>query len=407
MDNITDPAFYQNKLKNFVTEETPSLLTLVIDTNPAIWGFDEEKDESELINALESLVVFLNAHLAFNTSNRVCVIAAHAQGIQYLYPKANNDLVDAYDENVTKSTLEKKVFEEENWHKPVMSEENEEEDWLKPLEQPNASKDGNTNIMEDGFVHKKKSNIINKEMYAPFRKVDEAVLEELYQLFETEKARTMTEKQQQQQQQQQDSQGGVKSNSTKVTKSSISGAMSAALTYIHRTLKDNINLRARMLVVTSGSKNEEKSEIFQYIPIMNCIFTASKLKCPIDVVKIGGTPQATFLQQATDATNGVYLHVENTKGLIQYLSTAMFIEPALRQIIVKPTKGTVDFRTSCFLTGKVVAIGYVCSVCLCVLSLIPPGNKCPACGCEFDEKIIKRLKRKPVVKKLSNGVRKK
>ncbi|KAL6939682.1 hypothetical protein ACO0RG_003527 [Hanseniaspora osmophila] len=404
MDNITDPAFYQNKLKNFVTEETPSLLTLVIDTNPAIWGFDEDKDESELINALESLVVFLNAHLAFNTSNRVCVIAAHAEGIQYLYPKTNNDLIEAYEENATKTQLEKKVFEEENWHKPTSLEENEEEDWLKPLDQPKTAEDEKADMMGDGLFHKKNSNIINKEMYAPFRKVDEAVLEELYHLFEMERARSMAEKQQQQQESQD---GEQNTTNRKVTKSSISGAMSAALTYIHRTLKDNLNLRARMLVVTSGSKNEEKSEIFQYIPIMNCIFTASKLKCPIDVVKIGGTPQATFLQQATDATNGVYLHVENTKGLIQYLSTAMFIEPALRQIIVKPTKGTVDFRTSCFLTGKVVAIGYVCSVCLCVLSLIPPGNKCPACGCEFDEKIIKKLKRKPIVKKVSNGVRKK
>ena len=128
------------------------------------------------------------------------------------------------------------------------------------------------------------------------------------------------------------------------------------------------------------------------------------MKCPIDVVKIGGSIESTFLQQATDATNGVYLHVENTRGLIQYLSTAMFIDPSLRNVIVKPNQGSVDFRTSCFLTGKVVAVGFVCSVCLCVLSVIPPGQKCPACDSPFDSKIIARLKRKPV---LSNGVPKK
>ncbi|KAH3903101.1 probable RNA polymerase II transcription factor B subunit 4 [Saccharomycodes ludwigii] len=339
MDAISDPTFFHSKLKHQVSEETPSLLTVILDTNPSVWGFENE--ESNLLEALKSVIVFLNAHLAFNSANQVAVIAAYSNGVKYLFPRDKT-----------------KVSETSN-----------------------------------GKDIKTKLNIIDSKMYTQFRKVDEAVLEELYNLFEMEQKLYTDMKN-----------NDNKDSNTKFVKSSLAGALSSSLTYVNRILKENLNLKSRILIVSSGSKNERQSEVFQYIPIMNCIFTASKLKCPIDVVKIGGNPQATFLQQATDATNGVYLHVESTKGLIQYLSTAMFIDPTLRRIIVKPNQGIVDFRTSCFLTGKVVAIGFVCSVCLCVLSVIPSGNRCPACDCEFDEKIIKKMKRKPIGKNGNGGV---
>ncbi|KAH7590835.1 Transcription factor Tfb4 [Nakaseomyces glabratus] len=231
---------------------------------------------------------------------------------------------------------------------------------------------------EQNAGNSKDLSIISSHMYRRFRNVDETLIEEFYKLYQREQS--LIDK--------------------PVQKSTLSGAMAAALTYTNRLTKEfeSISLRSRLLVITCGS-SREKDEIFQYIPIMNCIFSATKLKCPIDVIKIGGNKQSTFLQQTTDATNGVYIHLESTNGIIQYLSTAMSIDPSLRQIIVRPTQGSVDFRTSCYLTGKVVAIGYICSVCLCVLSIIPPGNKCPACDSQFDERVIAKLKKKPVVPK--------
>ncbi|SCW01263.1 LAFE_0D08724g1_1 [Lachancea fermentati] len=325
MDAIADSAFQPTKAKSAVTEETPSLLTVIVDTTPKLWAeLDKEShQDANLISALQSLIVFLNAHLAFNSANQVAVIAAHSSGLKYLFPTTSS------------------------------------------VNQTTAQKSGDLSI-------------ISTDMYRQFRNVDETVLEELYNLLKLEKS-------------QPEPGNGIR-------KSALSGAMSAGLTYINRVTKeqDNISLKSRLLVITCGSSGG-KDEGFQYIPIMNCIFSATKTKCPIDVVKIGGTQESTFLQQATDATNGVYLHVNSTEGLIQYFSTAMFIDPSLRPIIVKPNQGSVDFRTSCYLTGKVVAVGFVCSVCLCVLSVIPPGNKCPACDSEFDEHVINRLKRKPVV----------
>lgn len=335
MDAISESVFQVNKNNSQLVEDTPSLLTLVIDTNPKLWAElkKEVEGKSQLLQALRSIIVFLNAHLSFNGGNKVAVIASYRRGIKYLYPPENESLTK------TRSSADK--------------------------------------------------CIINKGMYRGFRNVDETVVEELYKLFQLE----------------QDDQD----NSTiHPIKSTLSGAMSAGLTYINRLFRqvDNISLKARLLVITCGSSNTH-NEIFQYIPIMNCIFSATKMKCPIDVVKIGGSEVSTFLQQATDATNGNYLHLENTEGLIQYLSTTMFIDPSLRHLIVKPNQTSVDFRTSCYLTGKVVAIGFVCSVCLCVLSILPPGNKCPACDSEFNERVVAKLKRKPIVPGLGKEKRKK
>lgn len=346
MDAISDPTFQNTKVLSLLPEETPSLLAVIVDTAPRFWTeLDKEMNqEDSIITVIQSLVVLLNAHLAFNNANRVAVIAAHSQGIKYLYPSSGV--------NTSKSSDE----------------------------------DSDVAAEKNGKKEKKDLSIINSEMYRQFRSVDETLVEELYRLFQEEKKQV-----------------------DEIThKSTLSGAMSAGLTYINKTSRDleTLSLKSRLLVLTCGSSSS-RNEIFQYIPIMNCIFTATKMKCPVDVVKIGGSKDSTFLQQATDATNGVYLHVESTEGLIQYMTTAMFIDPSLRQTIVKPNSGSVDFRTSCYLTGKVVAIGFICSVCLCVLSIIPPHNKCPACDSEFDERVIAKLKRTPVLPGMTKRVKKK
>lgn len=334
MDAISDSAFQSTKPRVLTIEENPSLLTVIFDVTPKLWAiFDKENNNSNdsnesLLSVFRSVIVFLNAHLAYNSANQVAVIAAYSQGIKFLYP------------------------------------ENE------------SSRKRSSNSGADTNSSWKEFRSINKGMYGRFRNVDETLVEGLYHLFQEE----------------------TQNIDKRSQKSTFTGAMSAGLAYTNRILKEmeNLYLKSRMLVITCGS-NDAKSEIFQYIPIMNCIFSANKIKCPIDVLKIGGSKESTFLQQTTDATNGVYLHVETTKGLIQYLTTALFIDPSLRSIIVKPNQGSVDFRTSCFITGKPVAVGYICSVCLCVMSIFPTANKCPACDSEFDERVIHKLKRKPVV----------
>ena len=67
----------------------------------------------------------------------------------------------------------------------------------------------------------------------------------------------------------------------------------------------------------------------------------------------------------------------------------IFIEPNLRPYIILPTNSNVNYRASCFITGKSVDLGYVCSVCLCIMSQLPQSGKCPACDSEFDKRSFK------------------
>lgn len=55
-----------------------------------------------------------------------------------------------------------------------------------------------------------------------------------------------------------------------------------------------------------------------YIPLMNCIFSAQKLRAIIDVCRIYG-PDAVFLQQAAHLTGGSYVVPERRDALLQCL----------------------------------------------------------------------------------------
>ena len=378
MENIIDNRNIYNLNNNINTlnndklilhDENSSLLIIVIDLQQLI-QFDSDNDISTI---MKNIIIFINTHIAYSSSNKVCcIINDDKHGVQYLYP--NED------------------------------EEDDEED-----DQENKS-------------------ILNEDMYQGFKKVDESILRKLEKIVAEHKKEASEAK---------------NTSTSKKKRSSLAGVISCGLTYIHRILKASISIRARMLVITGETLNSNIIQSHQYIPIMNCIFTAMKLKCPIDVLKINdinlssdSTKSNSFLQQATDATSGIYLEINTTNGMIQYLTTIFYLNTLItsttidnklkinnsvdkleieitnngednnnadegeevlvtshNDILLKPTTSQVDFRTSCFLTGKTVAIGFVCNVCLVVLSYIPTSLKdCPCCGSKFDIKTLKKLK---------------
>ena len=49
---------------------------------------------------------------------------------------------------------------------------------------------------------------------------------------------------------------------------------------------------------------------------MNTTFAAQRLRIPIDILKLAG--DTVFLQQASDATKGIYMQPRNPQGLLQY-----------------------------------------------------------------------------------------
>lgn len=162
----------------------------------------------------------------------------------------------------------------------------------------------------------------------------------------------------------------------------IGGALSLALSYIAKStllhspvdtntndnslsaLADNetthvqrVPLTSRILIISVSGDLAN-----QYIPVMNSIFAAQRKRIPIDILKLAG--DTVLLQQASDATGGVYMKPDRPEGLLQYLMMAFLPDATARRSFVMPSAGGVDFRAACFCHRKVVDIGYVCSVCL-------------------------------------------
>lgn len=324
MDAIADTAIVQTGTKNTVTEDPPSLLAIVLETNPLSWA-SLKAQGVDLKHIINLILVTLNAHLASNNLNQVILVAAHLGKAQFLFPDP---------EAVVESALS--------------SSRSESPSDLGGLKQ----------------------HLKNKYIYRQFRVVDETVYSQLETLFFQTAPENLS------------------------SRSTVPSGVLKALTYINRLrqVNEGQNTNARVLVVSAGGDDN-----MEYIPTMNTIFAAQSLKIPIDVCKVGH--ELTFLQQAADVTKGVYHRVPNDKGLIQYLSTLFSLDPSIRDYVSLPTNNKIDFRASCFLTGQVVDVGYVCSVCLCVLSIIPEDGKCPTCECGFDKLGLEKLQRKPVVKK--------
>lgn len=343
MDNIADTVIRETAHSDELAD-TPLLLTVVLELTPAQWHALEAASIQEVVQAL---LVFLNAHLALNNANQVAMIVASPLGARFLYP-----------------------------------------DMLRRF--------------EDAAV----APYVNPGMYRQFRVVDETIV------------------------------GGVEGELAKMkdipvermARSTLAGAMSLALTYTNRLLHfdqsistttasalsttsasaaassssgtgasntetRSVTMDARILVVTPGDSFDSN-----YIAMMNTIFALQKMKVPIDVAKLGPS-EAPYLQQAADTTSGIYLRVGEPKGLVQLLCTAFFVEPSLRSVVILPTNTDVNYRASCFVSGKPIDIGYVCLVCLCIMHEVPATDACPACGLEFDKTLLEQMRRGPTVKR--------
>lgn len=223
-------------------------------------------------------------------------------------------------------------------------------------------------------------------MYRPFRTVDEQVTENVRELLASTKA------------------SDVSASSTM-----IAGALTLALSHINRRAMTwaeshggsnadaagastgpstatnvsggpvNSGLQSRILIISVSSA---KDSAHQYIPIMNSIFACQRLHIPIDVCKLSG--DAVFLQQASDATRGVYMSLTEPRGLLQYLMMAFLPDQRSRKHLILPSRVDVDFRAACFCHRRVVNIGFVCSICLSIFCEPPENGDCLTCGTHLE-----------------------
>ncbi len=254
-----------------------------------------------LSKAISNLLVFINAHLAVNNANQVAIVASHSHRAVWLYPR------------------------------PLASSEDVE--------------------MSD----ESSPNLDNANKYRPFALIETSLLASLRDLIQST------------------SETDISTTST----TQMAGALTLALSYINKagvnflgtgndskpapTSLDNTEgpkgLQSRILVVSVSGDLAH-----QYIPIMNTTFAAQRLRIPIDILKLAG--DTVFLQQASDATKGIYMQLRSPQGLLQYLMMAFLPDQLARKYLVAPTQEVVDFRAACFCHRKVVDVGFVCSICL-------------------------------------------
>ncbi|GAW20918.1 hypothetical protein ANO14919_104310 [Xylariales sp. No.14919] len=318
--------------------QTPSLLTVVIDTNPRAWAAIH--DLLPISKAIANILVFINAHLAYGNENQVAVLAAHTNRAVWLYPVSPNpDL-------------------------PPSSRRRHGGGGSQDVEMAGADRHGRRSR------EPQLGTSANK--YPQFAKIESSILASLRSLID-----------------------GTSSSDLNPT-TLISGALSMALSYIHKTslafeppktsadpanpttapsTKAAVsNLHARILVLSVS-----ESEPAQYIPTMNAVFAASHARIPIDTLALYSAP--AFLQQAAFITNGVFLSAAaNPRGLLTYLMFGFLADVDARNALVVPTQDSVDFRAACFCHRDVVDTGFVCSICLSIFCDVPENAECLTCG---------------------------
>jgi transcription initiation factor TFIIH subunit 3 len=331
--------------------EPPSLLTIIIDTNPHAWNLLH--DALPLSKVIVNTLVLINAHLAINHANKVAVLASHCEKAVWLYPAAKISQTEPESETGNGSAANSSHL---------------------------AEKDAITQPLEDA----------NK--YRPFAHLENVLTYNLRKLLDTTTAHALS------------------SSPTTM----MAGALTMALNYISkqsatlptgnssaqfnysdpnavaggndvagadpsRPHAGSMSLVSRILILSVSGDLAN-----QYIPIMNAIFACQRLNIPIDILKLAG--DTVFLQQAADATGGVYMALDATTraGLLQYLMFAYLPDQTARQHLVMPGDSAgVDFRAACFCHRRIVDIGYVCSICLSIFCGVLADGQCLTCGSQL------------------------
>jgi len=133
--------------------------------------------------------------------------------------------------------------------------------------------------------------------------------------------------------------------------------------------------RPRVLCVSGSSDPTE-----QYVPIMNCLFSAQRLGARIDTLRIG-TSDSPFLQQAAHLTGAAYVKPCRPENVLQHMLARFAPDEVSGSLLCRVPPPAVDFRASCFCHQKPVDIGRVCSACLSIFC--EDVDRCSTCGVNF------------------------
>ncbi|KAL6854150.1 TFIIH subunit Tfb4/p34 [Trichoderma novae-zelandiae] len=307
------------------TDNSPSLLSIVLDTNPRAWA---ALDSSiSLARAISNILVFVNAHLAFSNTNQVAVIAAHVNRAVWLYPALQS-----------------------------------------PASSSTVAKDNSGDVQMQDVSAETSFPSPSANKYPQFAQIEASVFSSIQTLMAETTVQDLDQVTTQ-------LSGALTLALCRINKAA--QALSSSDTTLSNAAPVNSTapppVKGRIVVISVSD-----SEPSQYIPTMNAVFAAAHNQVAIDTIALAG--DSTFLQQACFNTNGIFLRASNPQGLLTYLMFGLIPDTEARASLITPTHDTVDFRTACFCHGRVVDTGYVCSVCLSIFCSPPENAECLTCG---------------------------
>jgi transcription initiation factor TFIIH subunit 3 len=323
--------------------EPPSLMTIIIDTNPHAWNLLQ--DSLPLSKVIVNSLVLINAHLAINHANKVAVLASHSEKAVWLYPAAtvsqagvtgNGTVTDQKD-------VGSQPLEDANKYRPFAHIEN---------------------VLTNNLRNLLNGTTADALSSSPTTMMAGALTMALTYI--SKQSATLPT-------------GNSSSHFNYSDPNAVAGGNDVAGADPSRPHAGSMALVSRILIFSVSGDLAN-----QYIPIMNAIFACQRLNIPIDILKLAG--DTVFLQQAADATGGVYMALDASTraGLLQYLMFAYLPDQTARQHLVMPGDSAgVDFRAACFCHRRIVDIGFVCSICLSIFCEVLPDVECLTCGSEL------------------------
>ncbi|KAK3320935.1 transcription factor Tfb4-domain-containing protein [Cercophora scortea] len=373
-----DAVDASDHMEVFSTQEVPSLTTIIIDTNPRAWN--ALADVLPMSRALASIVIFINAHLAFSNSNQIAVIASHNTKAVFLYPPPPPQPQPQPQPPTLSSSSQDILMTDAPAPVPLSANK------FPQFAQIEAS------VL--AALRTLISSTVPSDIATPTSQIAGALTLALSHInklaLSLSSSRTAA-----------NPTGGSSTSTTHATTSSSSGGLTG--------------LHARILVISVSDSSPG-----QYIPTMNAVFAAAHARIAIDTLALRGN--ATFLQQASFITRGTFVRAAEPQGLLQYLmlgfsrgtapagpsaggsdldSSSAATGPktsaiskgskagagaasrSIADILVTPSADVVDFRAACFCHRRVVDTGFVCSICLSIFCEVPDGGRCLTCDTEL------------------------
>ena len=160
----------------------------------------------------------------------------------------------------------------------------------------------------------------------------------------------------------------------------LSSAMSLSLTRINKKYLSSPKIQKKLLIISTPFEYSPK-----FIPLMNCLFGAQKIKITIDCVVLSeNNSHCTFCQQACHLTKGIY-NIASLESLLPRL-LGNNITDCHYENVLKVTGNndySINWKLWCFHCQKPLEYGYVCSSCLAVFC--EKQECCLVCGVKFDK----------------------